>query len=100
MVEALNDLQEKTNNQAEIIPGVIADPRMGDRVQVIMILTGLGATPVEVPTLQKRAAVPAAHEIGSTALPLEEFQAETHTVEYASMRNDLDIPAFLRRRVR
>lgn len=100
VVDALNDLQEKTNNQAEIIPGVISDPRMGDRVQVIMILTGLGATPVEVSSFQKRAAAPSPVEVGNTSIPLNTIHAETHPVEMASMRSDLDIPAFLRRRAR
>lgn len=100
VVDALNELQEKTNNQAEIIPGVISDPRMGDRVQVIMILTGLGATPVEVSSFQKRAAAPSPVEVGNTSMPLNTVHAETHPVEMASMRSDLDIPAFLRRRAR
>jgi len=99
VVEALNDLQEKTNNKAEIIPGVITDPRMGDRVQVIMILTGLGATPVEVSSFQKRAAA-ATPEAAAFPLPVENFQTESRVMEAAAMRSDLDIPAFLRRRVR
>ena len=99
VVEALNDLQEKTNNKAEIIPGVITDSRMGDRVQVIMILTGLGATPVEVSSFQRRVANPIP-ETNSQPLPVEGFQTESQVMEVASMRNDLDIPAFLRRRVR
>ena len=99
VVEALNDLQEKTNNKAEIIPGVITDSRMGDRVQVIMILTGLGATPVEVSSFQRRVANPIP-ETNSQPLSVEGFQTESQVMEVASMRNDLDIPAFLRRRVR
>jgi cell division protein FtsZ len=100
LVDALNDLQEKTNNQAEIIPGIINDPRIGDRVQVIMILTGLGATPIEISSLQQRAAVTSpARKPDPTSLA-ENIQPETHSVEYASMQADLDIPAFLRRRPR
>ncbi|MRR32986.1 cell division protein FtsZ, partial [bacterium] len=99
VVEALNDLQEKTNNKAEIIPGVISNPRMGDRVQVIMILTGLGATPVEVSSFQKRA-VTVTPEAAAFPLPVDNFQTESHVMEAAAMRSDLDIPAFLRRRVR
>lgn len=47
VVEALDHLQSMTNNQSEIIPGVINDPRMEDRAQVILVITGLGATPIE-----------------------------------------------------
>jgi len=104
VVDALNDLQERAGNNAEIIPGVITDPRMGDRVQVIMILTGLGATPVEVGTFQKHTAAPTPTttpaDSSPLSIPASSFQPETHSVEYASMRSDLDIPAFLRRRVR
>ena len=52
VVDALTELQEKTHNQAEIIPGVITDERMGDRVQVIMILTG-PAPPVSASMCKK-----------------------------------------------
>lgn len=99
VVEALNDLQEKTNNKAEIIPGVITDPRMGDRVQVIMILTGIGATPVEVSSFQKRTVAPT-HEQSAVPMEVGSLHGETRVLEGASMRSDLDIPAFLRRRVR
>ncbi len=47
VMDALNHLQELTHNQADIIPGVIPDPRMEDRAQVILVITGLGATPIE-----------------------------------------------------
>ena len=47
VMEGLNHLQELTHNQADIIPGVINDPRMEDRAQVILVITGLGATPIE-----------------------------------------------------
>ena len=100
LVDALNDLQEKTNNQAEIIPGIINDPRIGDRVQVIMILTGLGATPIEISSLQQRAAVTSTARKPDPTSLAENIQPETHSVEYASMQADLDIPAFLRRRPR
>lgn len=47
VMEALNHLQLKTGSQAEIIPGVINDPRMEDRAQAILVITGLGATAIE-----------------------------------------------------
>lgn len=101
VMDALNDLQEKAHNQAEIIPGVITDERMGDRVQVIMILTGLGATPVEVPKIVRQAPAPApviqpVHAEAVAAIPM----AQPRPSEAASFQADLDIPAFLRRRVR
>ncbi|HVN56389.1 MAG TPA: cell division protein FtsZ [Anaerolineaceae bacterium] len=47
VAEALTHLQEQSGNRAEIIPGVINDERMQDRAQVILIVTGIGATPIE-----------------------------------------------------
>ena len=99
VVDALTELQEKTHNQAEIIPGVITDERMGDRVQVIMILTGLGATPVEVPAFMQKITQPKPFE-PSKRIGIPQPVAETHLVDAASIQNDLDIPAFLRRRIR
>lgn len=46
VAEALTFLQEQTNNMADIIPGVINDEGLEDRVQVILVITGLGATPI------------------------------------------------------
>lgn len=103
VVDALNDLQEKTHGQAEIIPGVITDERMGDRVQVIMILTGIGATPIEVPVITRRTPAPVQNVEQPVAVPISRPSArimENHAVESTSYQSDLDIPAFLRRRVR
>jgi len=47
VAEALNELQSKTGNRAEIVPGVITDDRMEDRAQVILVITGIGATGIE-----------------------------------------------------
>ncbi len=99
VVDALSELQEQTHNKAEIIPGVITDERMGDRVQVIMILTGLGATPVEVPGFMQKIAQPRPAEVPSRFTSTQPL-VETHLVDAASIHNDLDIPAFLRRRIR
>ena len=98
VTEALTYLQNKTNNQAEIIPGVINDERMQDRVQVILIITGLGATPVDSHIqVQRTAEAP----LNPSVPPV------THTprvnqmpqVELAGAPANLDLPAFLRRRV-
>ncbi len=99
VVDALNDLQEKTNNQAEIIPGVITDERMGDRVQVIMILTGLGATAIDVPGFAQKITQAPIRE-NTLGKAISQPVMETHLVDAASLQTDLDIPAFLRRRIR
>lgn len=57
VMEALNHLQAMTSNRADIIPGIISDSRMGGRAQVILVITGLGATPIEaaMPTRKAQA---------------------------------------------
>ena len=98
VVEALNDLQARTNNRIEIIPGVVTNPAMEDRVQIIMVITGLGATPVEMPKKERIPTPKTAQAIttSTTAIPVSVPQVD----EDISPVNNLDIPAFLRRRAR
>ncbi len=99
VAEALTYLQEKTNNQAEIIPGVITDNRMGDRVEVILVITGLGATPVQSPFVARKQAEPVPVQV-ETVLQAEPAVVERAPVEMIHHRSDLDLPAFMRRRMR
>lgn len=104
VMDALNTLHERTHRIAEIVPGVICDEKMEDRVQVILVLTGIGATSVESSTVHQRDQV--AKQVGA-----ETSQAQTNVnlhpqpieaefqFEMAGAEVDLDIPAFLRRRV-
>jgi cell division protein FtsZ len=57
---ALTNLQSQAGSQAEIVMGVINDQRMQGRVQVILVITGLGAptleetfSSVQIPSAQK-----------------------------------------------
>lgn len=91
--DALSFIQEKTNNHAEIIPGVINDDRMNDRAQVILIITGVGATSIDKNSHINSVNSKYLDEKGnikSTDCPLEELEENFDT--------ELDIPAFLRRR--
>jgi cell division protein FtsZ len=116
VADALTHLQEQTSNQAEIIPGVIHSECMQDRAQVILIMTGLGATPLEQALpgaeriLPKR--VPASMEAQTQAQPAytTSHQSARHApasvpqevpqMEMAGSPVNLDIPAFMRRRMR
>lgn len=126
--EALNFLQEKTNHGADIIPGIINDERLDDRVQVIMVITGLGATPidtqsemkpreeaityqirepieiattefaqVEIPTALTNNRVPITH---SPPLVRPDDQFPDIQLGCTGNPSDLDVPTFLRRRLR
>ncbi len=98
LMEAMNFLQEHTHGRAEIIPGVITDERMTDRTQVILIITGLGATPLETRSAAMHApSIPAAAR-GAAPMPQPQPVAQQAQPEMAAV--DLDIPAFMRRRIR
>jgi cell division protein FtsZ len=115
VADALTYLQEKTHDHSDIIPGVINNDQMEDRAQVILIITGLGATPVESPFTRKVEQTtvaatqstdpmnqpnqqPAINSGVSAIRPARRSQSEEN--EYSGVPADIDIPAFLRRRVR
>jgi len=103
--EAMSHLQQKTNLQAEIIPGVIFDEKMKDRCQVILVITGLGATAVETKTV----VATAKPEVQTSApeqpqsLPKPAAAPVPNPIELISNGSngsiDLDVPAFMRRRL-
>jgi len=107
--DALNFLQAQASAQTEIVMGVINDERMQDRVQVTLVITGLGAPSLEEAMLgvskpaQAETKAPAPLE-GSPAAPLpphpspQSLPVPTPTSEAAY--TNLDLPAFLRRRAR
>ena len=73
---AVEDLRENMPPEAEIVLGVTSEPAMHSRVQVILIVTGIGGQPVqEMPTMESIAA----------PSPIIDM-------------DDLDVPAFMRRR--
>ena len=110
VTDALNYLQEQTNSSAEIIPGVINDERLGDRAQVILIVTGIGATPLDPHFSIKK---PVEQEILSPFIVNEPVRTPDifsftdeqtvnplPTLDPPNMPTDIDIPTFLRRRIR
>ena len=102
VAEALNELQSKTGNRAEIVPGVITDDRMEDRAQVILVITGIGATGIEAAHRQTQTPIQKVREEEETAATSFERsvnEPDAAQVEMAGAFVDLDIPAFLRRRV-
>lgn len=96
--EALCHLQEMAGAAIEIIPGVMSDENLHDRCQVILVITGLGATAVEnVPAqVTQRAAASPAASVFPSSRPAKTPVPET---QLAAAQSDLDIPAFMRRRM-
>ncbi len=94
---ALSYLQERTSSQAEIIMGTTVDERMDDRVQVILVVTGLGASRLEdvLPGAEERISQP-------RKLPtIQNIEPEIVRIpQVAAATSNLDIPAFMRRQPR
>jgi len=98
--EALLYLQDQANPDTEVVLGTTPKEHMGDRVQVNLVVTGLGA-----PTLEE-----VLSGVEQTSQPQEEIQhpsqpgfanAVPHVQHVPSITSsDLDIPAFLRRQSR
>ena len=97
VMESLNHLQKMARPDATIIPGVVTDDRMEDRVQVILVLTGIGATSVDNTT--EKEYEDEKMESGEV-IEIPTFTTGiSHQVAMAGSSTNLDIPAFLRRRL-
>jgi len=110
--EALTNLQSQASSQTEIVMGVINNPQLKGRVQVTLIITGLGAPTLEeafsgVSRLRTIVEAPAAHTdqlVDNTPeLATIESSAQIspiHSNDFTAVTTsaDIDIPAFLRRR--
>jgi cell division protein FtsZ len=99
---ALSHLQAQTGGRAEIVMGVVDDPRLEDRVEAILVITGLGSPTLEetlskvearkAPVAQPKPVAPIPYE------PAPSYKPETNWEDEMTVSsNDLDIPAFLRR---
>ena len=100
---ALSHLQMQAGGKAEIVLGVVNDPRLQDRVEAILVITGLGSPtleealskvegrriPIEKPVIQSTNTF----DVNTSPYAIENSWDEELTVS----SNDLDIPAFLRR---
>ncbi len=109
VTEALHTLQQATGSHADIIPGITTDPRMEDRVQLILIVTGIGLKPEQslkgVFDKESEQSDPKESFKDST---YQESETPAHTnfneiglSSYGNQPNttdNLSVPAFLRRR--
>jgi cell division protein FtsZ len=100
---ALSHLQAQAGGRAEIVLGVVNDSRLQDRVEAILVITGLGSPTLEetlskvegrkIPIEKHIAQESNTYEMNTPQYPIESNWEEELTVS----SNDLDIPAFLRR---
>lgn len=100
--DAVNSLRAQTNEQAEILMGVIANDQMVDRAQVILIITGLGSPTLEDtltslnhnPQPEPVQEMPKAVEPAPLPAPIYIHRS----LEPAIPAQSIELPAFLRRR--
>jgi cell division protein FtsZ len=97
VMDAINTLRQKTGDQVDIIPGVISDERMQDRAQVIMIVTGIGAVSVDIHSPRIIAPQPVSQP--GSPIMLNIPQPVITKLSQEEYSRNLDIPAFLRRRI-
>jgi cell division protein FtsZ len=96
VVETLDSLRKQCHPDAEVIPGLINNPLMQDRAQVIIIVTGIGAFTLTNP-------VQAAAEFESESQKNAEDIIEETRESYNFVQTikdpmeELEIPAFLRK---
>jgi cell division protein FtsZ len=102
VAEALTLLQERTGHQAEIIPGLMADDRLQDRAQVILIITGLGGRAVnqEIPLPIPRSIKPLPAQNSFQATQSVYTKDGNTSTDRNNALTNLDMPAFIRKRYR
>jgi cell division protein FtsZ len=90
--EALNYLQDQSSSAIEIVMGTTQDAHLHERAQVILVVTGLGAQPVDkvIPNVNR---VVNTEEQDIDSLDISQH---LHGVE----TTNLDLPAFMRRQTR
>lgn len=113
VAEALSALHEETATDTDIIPGVLNNDLLHNRVQVILIITGLGGHPVSQESVETRREIHEAQPISITpAVSAVSAYAESASHTGPQLRdhkhmqtalyppvvdNTLDIPAYLRK---
>lgn len=116
VTQTLTQLHEEAGPEVEIIPGVINDPNLSNRAQVILIVTGFGALPIDqvIPGAEKYIAdiEPEPVRVSRLKTDLHNPQCEVekrsepvkaYTFSGPQTRmtsSDLDVPAFLRKRLK
>lgn len=114
ITDAMQLLQEATGFNAEVIPGIITDPRMVDSIQLILIVTGISENnPENIPQLSNQTqnssqfdysrkadeTYPTVSKDDLTENEKTSHKNETNIIAQSiDTSDDLSIPAFLRRR--
>jgi cell division protein FtsZ len=85
-------IKETAHPDVNLIFGAVVDPSLGDELRVTVIATGFESSNIRRPSSRRTVARKDAKKGADENAEVEAFQPQTFDV------NDLDIPAFLRRR--
>lgn len=85
-------IKETAHPDVNLIFGAVVDPSMGDELRVTVIATGFEGSNIRRPSSRRTVSRSEAKNEAGTPAEVEAFQPQSFDV------NDLDIPAFLRRR--
>jgi cell division protein FtsZ len=100
-VDAAAKIIEEAANPEDTIFGAVYDDTMGDRIKITVIATGFNVkTAAETQRSSNVIPLTPPSELHTRAQGLEFHMASERSIDYrlASIKNDLDEPAFLRRR--
>ena len=99
IAEAMQALQDKTLQQTEIIMGMGNDESLGDKVEVLLVISGIGSEFIDTPVsivLESTKEMPSIGNFTSNAKEKEPMQFSANDEQQS--QEYLEIPSFLRKR--
>jgi cell division protein FtsZ len=99
--EAIGHIRTMTGDDVDVVMGVSQDDRMHDRAQVILVVTGLGAkSQVSSGAIEMGSKKEKAQSELKQVDAIPEMIEESRESTPVDILNDLDVPAFMRKRAR
>jgi len=98
--EAIGHIRTMTGEDVDVVMGVTHDERMQDRAQVILVVTGLGAKARNLSREKEMQGSRGAGTAPTAQEPVPDLIEESREAVPVDILNDLDVPAFMRKRAR
>lgn len=98
--EAIGHIRTMTGEDVDVVMGVTHDERMQDRAQVILVVTGLGAKARNLSREKEMQGSRGAGTAPTAQEPVPNLIEESREAVPVDILNDLDVPAFMRKRAR
>src|SRR3990170_30681 len=98
--EAIGHIRTMTGEDVDVVMGVTHDERMQDRAQVILVVTGFGAKARNLSREKEMQGSRGAGTAPTAQEPVPDLIEESREAVPVDILNDLDVPAFMRKRAR